>query len=470
METITLRPYQKKFVDDVKKNFRAGVKRVCGVAPCGAGKTIMTGYLIKEAVAMGERAIFFVHRKELIQQTAAAFSKLGIKFGIISSGTTPNYTLPVQIASVQTLVNRLDEVPPPDFVVCDECHHILAKTYLKIINRWEGFHLLGVTATPERLGGIRLGDVFNSMVQAPPVKDLIRMGNLTDFRCFAPKSDLNLKNISVKRGDYVNRELEKLMSDRKIVGNIVANYQKYAAGKSAICYCVNVAHSKLVAENFHKAGIASTQCDGETPKDERAQIVSDFRNGRIKVLCNAELFGEGFDVPNVHAVILARPTKSLTLYIQQAMRPLRPDPLDKTKTAVIIDHVNNSLVFGLPDENRKWSLEPNEEKEPHLPPVKICPACDEVLPIATHFCTNCGYEFEIEGVDLTEHDGELSEVQRSLQKFLEIANERGYKKSWIGFKARDFANSYADFLEVADFLGYNRGWAWHQCKEAGIVL
>ena len=356
MDKIALRPYQQKFIDDVQKEFKKKHNRIVGVAPCGAGKTIMTGSIIGDFAKRGKSSIFFVHRKELIRQTSEIFKRLGIEHGIISSGGKMQLDLPVQIASVQTLSRRLKSVPAPDLLVCDECHHILANSYKKILDAYPKAKLLGVTATPQRMGGINLGDVFTSMVEGPNVEELIELGNLTKFHYFAPGEDLDLHNVRVKFGEYINSDLAKAVNKKKIIGNIVGTYKKLAAGKSAICYCVNVMHSKRVAKAFQDAGIVAAHVDGETPAGTRDKLVEDFRVGKIKILCNAELFSEGFDVPNMQAVILARPTKSLTLFIQQAMRPLRPDPTDPNKIALIIDHVQNYTRFGLPSTAHKWSL------------------------------------------------------------------------------------------------------------------
>ena len=172
---ISLRPYQQDFINAVRGEFLKGNKRVVGVAPCGAGKTIMTGWMIREALNRGKRSIFFVHRKELIAQTAKTFLDLGIPFGIISSGAKMLLDRPVQIASVQTLARRLvdnDGKPNqpvinalnPNFLICDECHHILANTYKKVLDAFPTSYLLGVTATPLRMGGITLSDSFDSLV------------------------------------------------------------------------------------------------------------------------------------------------------------------------------------------------------------------------------------------------------------------------------------------------------------------
>ena len=488
MNDIVLRPYQKDFIDNVRKEFAAGHKKVCGVAPCGAGKTIMTGWMIKEALKRGKRSLFFVHRKELIEQTSKTFDTLGIPHGIVAAGTKARYDLPVQIASVQTLVNRIKNLEVPDLIVCDECHHILANTYKKVIDFFPDAFLLGVTATPERMGGIGLGDIFSSMVESLTVSELISLGNLTPFICYAPKKEINLQAVHKKFGEYVNKDLEKLMTGKEIIGDVVQSYLEYAAGKSAICYCVNVKHSKSIADAFKSAGISAAHCDGETNKDVRADLVEDFRVGKIKVLCNAELFGEGFDVPNMEAVILARPTCSLTLYVQQSMRPMRPDLDNPDKRAIIIDHVKNYKKFGLPDAPRNWSLLPAEKKDEGVPPTRRCPRCGAVVPISHRTCPECAFAFaDEERKDEIKHfageivkiydssetkvektdeiKSQIKHVPKTIEDFMEIAKTKHYKIFWAALHALDYAKTYRDCLHIAQVCGYQKGWAWHQWQK-----
>ena len=459
---LILRPYQQKFIDDVNNEFDKGVKRVCGVAPCGAGKTVMAAAIVKSAIDNGQHVIFFVHRKELIDQTANTFCRFGIPFSIISAGNKPNYNLPVQIASVQTLVNRLNYIHTPDLLICDECHHILADSYLKIVKRF-GSNLLGITATPQRMGGVNLGDVFQSLVLAPSVRELITLGNLVDFKYFSSSLNLKTDNLHIQRGDFVNDELFDLMNNQNVIADTVHNYKKFADGKSAICYCVNIKHSLNVADKFNAAGIPAAHVDGDTDKALRAKIVNDFKQGRFKILCNVDLFGEGFDVPNMDAVILARPTKSLTLFIQQSMRPMRPDPNNPNKVATIIDCANNFKRFGLPDFNRNWSLAPNTEKEKGEAPVKICPDCDEVVPLGTKIC-KCGYEFFDNSV--VEDNKTLIEIPRGFQAYLILAEKNNYKKYWAVLQfINNEAKSYQELLQVAQYMGYQKGWAWYKWQE-----
>ena len=216
MTDIKLRPYQQDFIDAVRNEFLHNNKRVVGVAPCGAGKTIITGWMIKQALCRNKKAIFFVHRKELIAQTSKTFTDLDIPHGIISADSPMNINLPVQIASVQTLAKRLNSVPAPDFLICDECHHILANTYKKVLDAFPDAFLLGVTATPLRMGDISLVDSFDSMVLSLSVDQLINLGNLTPFKYFAPKIGVDLHNVRSKFGEFVNSDLERELSNKKI--------------------------------------------------------------------------------------------------------------------------------------------------------------------------------------------------------------------------------------------------------------
>lgn len=480
MIDIQLRPYQRDFIDNVRRQFICGNKRVVGVAPCGAGKTVMTAFMIKEALKRGKRSIFFVHRKELIAQTAKTFTQLGIPFGIIEPSFPMHLNLPVQIASVQTLARRVKKIPAPNFLICDECHHILANTYKTITRAYPDAYLLGVTATPQRMGGVTLADAFDVMVESLSVNELIGLGNLTKFQYFAAKVGVDLSNVRTSFGEYNQRDLADVMRGAKIIGDIVGEYKRLAPDKSAICYCVNVAHSKEVAQAFNEAGIPAAHCDGDTPATVRNKIVDDFRRGNLKILCNAELFGEGFDVPNMQAVILARPTQSLTLFIQQSMRPLRPDPDDPNKVAVIIDHVQNFARHGLPNSPQQWSLNPKNSSD-----ARLCIHCGKlVVPVKRSdkiFCPVCNHEFkkskggsglpnprewfDVDGqiVSLNvsfDTNNQKKPVPTSPEDFMAIRGSR--KIGWVAHQAAQFAWTFTDFKHIADVCGYKKGWAWYQ--------
>ena len=442
---ICLRPYQKQLIDDVGYEYSEGRRRVCAVAPCGAGKTIMTAWMARGTALSGRRAIFMVHRQELIEQTSATFTAMGIRHGLIAAGAAKEYDLPVQIASVQTLIHRLSQMQAPDLLICDECHHIVANTYRKIVDQFSSSYVLGVTATPERIGGQGLGEIFQSLVLGPSAADLIAAGNLTPYDYYAPPTKFDPAAAHVRFGEYVKNDLLRQMDDADVIGDIVKNYKNLADGKRAICYCINRAHSEHIAESFRAAGIPALHIDGETHKAVRARAIEDFRTGRLQILCNAELLGEGFDVPAMEAVILARPTASLTLYIQQSMRPLRPDPKNPEKRAVIIDHVGNVFRHGMPDEEREWSLE-TKKRKPRATAIKVCPACYTAVPSTARTCP-CGHVFAAapEERKITETDGTLKKIEaiqrkerrqevgraRSVSDLTAIALRRGYSLRWV---------------------------------------
>ena len=379
-----LRPYQEKFISDIREQFRKGNRRVCGVMPCGAGKTLAIADITMKLKSEKKCIVFMVHRKELIEQTSKTFSALGIEHGIIAAGFQEKYFFPVQIAGVQTLKGRLDKVLRPDLLIVDECHHIEAATYKKIIQSWDCL-LLGVTATPIRMGGLTLHDAFDTLVVGPSVSDLISQGYLAHFDYYAPPStiDFNLFRLN-PFGDYLEEDMSRALDRQDIIGDVVKYYRKHADGLQALVYCINVHHSKHTADIFNKNGIKACHVDYKTPPDERKDIINRFRAGWIKVLCNVELFGEGFDVPRMDCVILTRPTQSFTLYYQQAMRALRPAP---NKRAIIIDHVENNSRFPKLNDNIKWSLDPNEQIKFGIAPVKTCPECGtKEIPTGTRTC------------------------------------------------------------------------------------
>ena len=447
-----LRPYQVKFIKDIRESFRAGHKRVCGVMPCGAGKTLATADMTKKAAARGNRTVFMVHRQELIEQTSRTFSAMGIEHGIIASSIKPNYELPVQIASVQTLVRRLDEVPPPKFMIVDECHHIEAATYKQIVEGWNCF-LLGLTATPVRMGGKNLHDSFDELVVGPSVRELIEKKYLADFECLASQG-IDYSEVKIKTdGDYTNDSMSRVMDRMEVLGNIVSDYCKNALNRKAICYCVNIEHSKHLAESFNNAGIRAAHLDGDTSTRERNDIIEQFRRDKISVLCNVNLFGEGFDVPNMDCVILARPTRSLTLFIQQSMRALRIDPSNPNKKALILDHVNDFERFGNITLDRGWSLEPNEEKN-------------------IDFDMNFPDSRDAERLKLA--DGEMIKIYDSTEglastykNFLRVGCKRGYRnpRAWAAFRTLDFAQSQTDCETIALACGYKKGWGYHQWSD-----
>ena len=391
---FNLRSYQTDLISRIAADFSSGIQRVCAVAPCGAGKTVVVGWMAGKTALVNKRVLFLVHRRELIDQSDRTFTAMNIRHGIISAGVPADYESSVQIGSVQTVARRLSRIPSPDFIIIDEAHHATAGTWKKIMEAFPQAMTLGVTATPARLDGKGLGDIFQSLVMGPSVDELIQWGNLSKYNYYAPPSKADIKSVRIQFGDYVKSELERAVDDDALVGDIVANYQKLADGRQTVCYCVSRKHSEHTAAKFRAAGISAAHVDGETHKAERDRIISDFRRKKLRVLCNVDLLGEGFDVPGMEAVILARPTASLTLFIQQSMRPLRPDPDNPSKVAVIIDHVGNCFRHGLPNALQEWTLD-SKPKKKRIREISMhqCPKCYQVwMTPLLRICAACGRE------------------------------------------------------------------------------
>ena len=262
----------------------------------------------------------------------------------------------------------------------------------------------------------------------------------------------------IRFGDYVKSELSAVVDDIDIIGDIVKNYRKLADGRQSVCYCVSRAHSEHVSREFRAAGIPAAHVDGETPRTERDQIISDFRSKKLRVLCNVDLLGEGFDVPGMDAVILARPTASLTLFIQQSMRPLRPDPDNPNKRAVIIDHVGNCFRHGLPNAPQDWSLESKaKKKQNRILTLHQCIKCFQVWNTPTCTCPYCGYCPEIQEHEVTSQDGLLAKVES-----LEIIEKRRRRQE-VGR-----ARSREDLENIAVKRGYKFGWVRRMMEIKGI--
>lgn len=462
--SVSLRPYQSDIIAKTRSLMQKGVHSILIQSPTGSGKTLLTAHMLHTAASKGMRSLFVVHRRELIKQSTAAFALEGLKHGIISAGFFEDRRHFTQLASVQTLARRISRFAPPRLIVWDECHHLAAGSWAAIFRAFPSAFHIGLTATPERLDGQGLGSFFKEMINGPSVQKLIEDGYLSAYKLYAPMK-VNVGGVHTRMGDFVRSELSSAVDKPSITGDAVQHYQKFCAGKKAVVFCVSIQHSQHVTEQFNKAGIPAAHVDGETPQEERDERIQNFKSGVIKVLSNVELFGEGFDVPSIEACILLRPTQSLGLYLQQVGRALRPAP-GKT-TAIILDHVGNCERFGLPDEDRIWSLEGREGRrranDQEATSIRICPRCFAAQIQGRPLCKFCGYVFESKPREVPEKEGELGEVD------LELLRQK---------RARE--QGHAETLEELTAIGIQRGyrfprrWAHHvfqarQAKKLGKV-
>ena len=442
---IQLRPYQSAGIAAIREAFGPLRKRApLYVLSTGGGKTVLFTHIAHGAADKGNRVYILSHRQELIDQISGALDLTGTPHGFIAAGY-PALDAPVQIASVQTLVRRLDRTPQPDLIVIDEAHHARAETFERIIREWPKAKLLGVTATPIRLSGEGLGTIFDHLITGPSMGELIEGGYLAPYRMFRPPT-ADASDLPKRGGEFVTAAAEALMDKPAITGSALEHYRLHADGLPALVFCVSIKHAKSVADQFREAGYAAFSIDGTMERTVRRGVVEDFRAGRIKVVTSVALLEEGFDMPGAHVGIFLRPTQSLGLYLQQVGRLLRP--CEGKTHALLLDHVGNCYRHGLPDEPRQWTLAGDERGEKRKPgaSVRICAACFCALPSQAKACSECGYEFPAKPREIEQRDGELAEVTpemlakraerreqgraQSLEALMEIARRKGYSPRW----------------------------------------
>jgi len=356
MTSYQLRDYQSDLLDRVSQSWDEGNRSIMLQLPTGGGKTICFAHLVQMFAATGKTALILAHREELIKQAALSITAMtGIEPGIIKAGHKPDYSKPIQVASVQSLTRRLSNCPQFDLIVIDEAHHSTANSYRNILNNFPDSQVLGVSATPIRLDGSGFRGIFDELVCGVTVSQLIEMGSLSPYKYFAPAQSMSLAGVRKRGGDYSAESIELANPSESVAADCLKAYQDYLESKQVVIFAVSVAHSQAIASSFSANNIPSAHLDGSSDSQTRSLTMTAFREGRIRVLTNCALFDEGLDIPGLDGVILARPTASLGRYLQMVGRALRPSP-DKPH-ATIIDLAGNWTRHGLPDDERVWTLD-----------------------------------------------------------------------------------------------------------------
>ena len=409
---MQLRDYQVEAITNVKKSFLNDAKSVLLTLPTGAGKTVIFSQITKLAKSKGSNVLILVHRKELIDQAGDKLTKANVKYGIIAAGHKP-IDSNVQVASVQTLINRLNNVWIPSIIIIDEAHHAVASSWQKVFNHYKDTLKLGVTATPMRMTGAGLGEVFDDLIIGSTIPELVELGHLAKHEVYAPPNKLNLDKIRTIRGDFNKKEVEDELDKVDIVGDAVDNYRKLGQNKPAIAFCISVKHGQYVTNKFKEAGYTAELITGSMKSDDRKTLVDNFKNGKVQILVSIDVVSEGFDVENCSVAILLRPTQSEGLYIQQVGRVLRPEP---NKTAIVLDHVGNTKRHGFVDDIREFDLHQkakSKRKGEIAPAVQTCEQCFAVFK-PQPICPVCGHEKVITKKEITYEDGELVKMRKQL--------------------------------------------------------
>ncbi|MGL5705923.1 MAG: DEAD/DEAH box helicase [Tannerellaceae bacterium] len=362
----TLRPYQ---VDNKARiyDFWHTGRSVMLQMPTGTGKTRLFVSIVKDLHNWSRqnntnvKVLLLAHRKELIQQIAQNVNiKYNLSHGIIAAQSPEQREYDIQIGSVPTLTRRLEGWSDKDFdvIIIDEAHHVKADSYNRILQEYPNAKILGVTATPYRLNGAGFRQEFEQLIVSDPVSEFIKKGYLCQYDYFSITPDSNTQKAieSISKfaldGDYLDSALAEVIDTEGVRTNIVHTYLNYANGKKGLVYTINRAHNEHVCKLFNAKGIAAKAIDSQTDLRERQAIVEAFRNGEFQVLCNVNIFSEGFDCPDVEFIQLARPTKSLSMFLQQIGRGLRV--ADNKPKAIFLDNVGLYNRFGLPSATRNW--------------------------------------------------------------------------------------------------------------------
>jgi len=458
MQTITLRDYQVDGVNGVRNSYRSGFNAPLFVLPTGGGKTVVFCHIAEQTAKRNKNVLILVHRVELLRQTSKALTKSGVVHGLINPKYTPNLTASVQVASVQTLVRRLDRIKIPDVIVVDEAHHATAGSWKKVIEAFPNAKILGVTATPCRGDGRGLGSkyggVFDDIVIGPQISELIEKGHLVSPVVYAPPQKLDLSNIRIIRGDYDAKETELAVDKPTITGDAVQHYMKLCSGVPAVAFCVSIKHAENVAEEFRAKGFRAYAVSGEMDDDIRTRILDGLGNGTVDVVTSCDLISEGTDIPAIGCAILLRPTQSTGLYLQQVGRALRK--FEGKKHSLILDHVGNWRTHGLPDDDRDWTLEgkkrrskkANDDEENVR--IQQCTECFMVHEPGPE-CPSCGHVYPIKEIMPDQVEGTLEIITSADKK--ELKKQRSREVSQ--------ARTLDELKAIGKDRGYKRGWATH---------
>lgn len=444
---MNLRDYQVVALNNVAAAYREEKRRVVLTMPTGAGKTVTVAAMAKTAVDNGRRVLMLVHRQELLRQAEATMKLAGINVGVIwKDRNEPEAD--VVLTTIQSR-KKLKQYGVEDFIIVDECHHAVSPTWKKRLDQHKA-RVLGLTATPERLDGRGLREVFDDLVIGRRIEELIADGWLCNYRLLAPPGGYDMTGARWRAGDFEiessEREAKKRMAD------VVAAFDKYARNRKSLVFCVSIKHAEETLEKLQAIGIRCALLTGSDNDRERQAVEQQFRAGELDALLNVDLFGEGYDCPECDCVVLARPTESLSLYLQQIGRAMRP--AKGKEYALIIDCARNSSRLGLPDDRRRWSLDSQKRnvKEREQPPLWTCPKCFTTHKPGTLVCNTCGYVRKLKPRIVKEEPQVLIEIANTqgLDKATYMARQHG---RMVAFAAAKYPDNMEEALAFVEKMG-----------------
>lgn len=451
-----LRPHQVRALDLLRASLLAGHRRPMLAMPTGSGKTRVAAEIVHGARRKGNRVVFCVPSLSLVDQTAERFAADGIdpgEIGVIQGNhhwRRPH--APIQIATAQTLARR--ERPQADVVVVDEAH-----VRFDVYERWMAEDprrvFIGLSATPWSRG---LGRLYDDLIRPTSIRELIEAGYLSKFRVFAPAHP-DLAGVKTVAGDYHEGQLAERMNQPTLVADIVSTWLTMAQGLPTLCFATGRLHAQALHERFASVGVSAAYVDADTPREERERIGRRLAAGDVQVVVNIGCLTTGIDW-DVRCLILARPTKSESLFVQIVGRALRT--AEGKEDALILDHSDTHLRLGMVtdidydtlDDGRK-DAKSEKKREKRIPLPKECPECACLIPAGTRECPSCGHEIKRRIIEETH--GEL----------VELGGRRGSKapSATEAIKALGKESVYAQLNWIAMERGRSPGWVAHTYRD-----
>lgn len=452
MAEFELRHYQKDALNGIKKHYSKSQKRVLLHLATGGGKTVIFCQVLKGAKQKGRNAIMVVRGRKLVDQASKRLEREGVEHGVLMAGHKkydPKY--PIQICSIDTLRSR-NLRPKADIIVIDEAHLAVSDSYKEFLRDYPNAFTLAVTATPYTDKSLR--HMADHVVKPIGVQDLIDQGFLVAPKYFAPSipdlSGVRTQNTSEGK-DFNNKQLSSVMEDGQLMGDVATHWLELAKGRPTLAFCVSVAHSIKLTNYLNERGIRAQHVDANSTDDERQRVIDMLEGGELDVICNVGILCTGVDIPSVSCIIMARPTKSLNLYIQQAGRGTRI--ADGKEDFIILDHAGNVLRHGFITEEKEANLDEDkiQKKVERVISPKQCEVCFAIFEGTV--CPTCGNQNESKARSWAVVDGNLKELKPEdldpvlifIKDMKRIQKERGYKRGWVYYQVKEkFGDQIAD--------------------------
>jgi superfamily II DNA or RNA helicase len=468
---VKLRPYQEEALVKMRASIAKGNRRIVMYLATGGGKSRIAAEVINLAAEKGKRVAFLVNRKGLVHQFSRTLDKLGIRHDVAQGENTWITGKPILVGTIQTVARR--GLYDTDIIIVDEGHAVPgSKEYRDLIFQFKDKVIISITATPFAKGMAKPyaeldgQPLFQDLVVVATIKSLIKQGYLVDCDIFSP-SEPDLAGVKMQKNafgemDYSEKELGKAVDKVDLIGDIVSHWKRLAGGKKTVVFATNISHSKHIVEQFQAAGVKAEHVDGYMLDEDRDQIMHRFSSGVTSIISNVAVLREGFDVPACQVMILARPTCSLTAYIQMCGRTLRPyEGKDK---ALILDHSGSVLKLGYPTEDLPLKLDDGSvsaakkaQKEKEEPKEMKCPKCNYIK--KTFVCSHCGYAPE-QKHGVVHADGELKAAPRKKMLTADkarlyaelkyIAQARGWSDGRLAHCFRDIAGTWPNAYKQAE--------------------